>query len=76
MSIFWMPDEDDPPRSAVWAYQPVADETVNWIDSRAVERMRGLVRALAVRVGTASRDLASRRLPPRLPSATIRSRRA
>jgi len=76
MSIFWMPDEDEGPRGGVWAYGPVANETINWIDSRAVERVKGMVRALAVRVGTASRDLASRRLPPRLPRAVIRSRRA
>jgi hypothetical protein len=73
MSIFWMPDEDDRPRGGAWA---VADDTINWIDPHAVERMRGMVRALAVRIATASRDLTSRRLPPRLPRAAIRSRRA
>jgi hypothetical protein len=58
MSIFWMPDEDDRPRGGVWAARPFADETVKWIDPRAVERLRGVIRALAVRLGATSRDLA------------------
>jgi hypothetical protein len=76
MSIFWMPDEEDPPRGVAWASQPVAAETLKWIDPHAVERMRGMVRALTVRVGTASRELVSRRLSHRVPRAAIRSRRA
>jgi hypothetical protein len=76
MSIFWMPDEDDRPRAIAWASRPVADETIKWIDPHAVERMRGMVRALTVRLGTASRELAARRLPHRMPRVAIRSRRA
>jgi hypothetical protein len=76
MSIFWMPDEEDRPRGGAWTYRPVAEETIKWIDPRAVERLRGMLRALAVRVGTASRDLSTGRPPYRLPRPAIRSRRA
>jgi hypothetical protein len=76
MSIFWVPDEDDPPRGVPPPSHAVADELARWIDERALQRADTVIRGFTLRVGITARGLLRARLARRLQPPSLGHGRA